>query len=290
MADKSQSNREPDTRDAFEQLLGPGRGIADATARALLSTSEHELLAAQREIQRLRADSAEHDAETERARERTEELNSKLDQKRFELVRTENYLTRARYALVRADLPDPLAYIAAAEHHGIWTPGRPYLIAQHVYDPATWHCYTPANEEGVKAGRRPGRTLAWQRCIRSRLGCPAPPSVSMQPHPVASGYAVRQECSWWDAQCRAWPLEKLSDEHLLRVIDWLEDNLVNIFIAELGRYPALVPCPPNAYVGADEWLADTPLMRALLAEKRKRRLRRRPQRDRPTTYGTQHAF
>jgi hypothetical protein len=92
---------------------------------------------------------------------------------------------------------------------------------------------------------------------------------------LATGLAVRQAESWWDIDGTEHALHDLSDEHLWGVLVWLRENGQRLWQEELDDARMLVPCPVQAYpeaLGAQGWLLDTPLLRALIAEDGRRGL------------------
>lgn len=103
-------------------------------------------------------------------------------------------------------------------------------------------------------------------------------------HPLASGLALRQASLWWDAEMLVyrisanspdnseWPA--LTREHLLAVLNLLEEKLARLWQAEHRRVPWLYPGLVHAHLDASSWLHDTPQYRALEAERRRRRIRK----------------
>lgn len=274
----------------FERLLGDGRGVSDSRSlRERLAGTERELTAAQGELRRSRKTTDSLESDVRALKENVEELKETLHLEGRRAAANECERDLARYAALRGGIPDPLVAVEPV-HQAVWTKGRPYLTGQHVFDPSTSACYY-ASPGGVPAGRPPGRSRGWQRCDEDAY-CPEPASLSTSPHPAASGYALRQDRHWWDAKGEMWTLAELSREHLLGVIEWWElpERADRLWADELQLVPLLAPCPPNAYQSSREWITDSPLMRALLAEKRRRRIRRPPARIKPWTWGDEHAF
>jgi hypothetical protein len=263
--------------DEFDRLLGDGRGITDARVLlARLSSAERELAGATTELERVYSEKDELAHGRQLLHDRIAGLEDAVEDAAVELASCQCDHDHARYIAVAAGLGDPFIR-GEPEHQGVWTPGRPYISGQHVYDPQTGACYQ-ARCLGVVAGKHPRQSKLWYRC--KGAPCPELVELSMDPHPAASGYALRQERSWWDREKKRWKLKDLSREHLLGVIKYLEDNIVRLYADDSAQLPMRVPCPPNAYFSTGghssqyAWLQDTPLMRALLAEKRRRRIRR----------------
>ena len=274
-------------RDAFATVLGSGRGVTDARAltEQLLRT-ERELVATHGEVRRLRN---ENDTFAQNVRvldQAVGELDATVASLSRQLTASQYDRFLGRYLVVRAGSRDPLLRVAEDEHHGIYTPGRPYLGGQHVYAPRTGACYCML-PGGVPPGQRPSDNPRWHRCDGG--ACPRPRQVTPRPHQAASGHAVRQSSHWWDASGRRWELCELSPEHLLAVIAWLRDLASHMRGSELARRLSHVPCPAHAYPTASLWLADTPLMRALLAERRRRGLQQ-PRRAPRWRWGDEHPF
>jgi hypothetical protein len=180
---------------------------------------------------------------------------------------------KLRYFAVRHGLQDPDRAEPLNRHQGIWTPGRPYLSWQHVHCPDTHICYW-AQEGGVAPGRRPGRSRRWVRCEHPAY-CPKVPRLTRRGvHPTSNGYALRQTTFWWDGERKPWRLENLTRTHLLAVLDWLESHAWGLGDRELSSPLPPVPCEFIAYADPLDWMHDTPLWNALIAEKRRRGTRR----------------
>jgi hypothetical protein len=275
------------SNDAFERVLGNGRGVTDTRALGeLLASTERNLSAAHQELGQL---CSETDAFNQRLDELDAivvELQTELSATSMELRWCERDRDLARYCVVRSGGQDPLVAGVNDEHHGIWTPGRPFLTGQHVYEPLTGACYS-VTAGGAAAGERPHESRRWRRCRGGR--CPAPGPIPTTPHPVGSGYALRQREHWWDATGRRWNIHDLASDHLIAVIDYLRDFANPMRDAELSDSRTYVPCPANAYPSASTWLSDCPLMRVLLAERRRRGLRR-PRREQQWRWGDDQAF
>ena len=273
--------------DAFATVLGSGRGVTDTRALTkLLLRTERDLVAAHSEVRRLQH---ENDAFAQNVRvldQAVGELDATAAGLRRKLADSQYDRDFARYLVVRGRGRDPLLLVAEDEHHGVYTPGRPYLGGQHVYAPKSGACYR-MQPGGVPPGQRPSENPRWRRCHGA--ACPRPRRIPRMPHPVASGHALRQSRHWWDAARYPWEIRELSAEHLLAVIAWLRDLADHMRSNELAHRVSHVPCPAHAYPTATLWLADTPLMRALLAERRRRGLRQ-PRQARRWRWGDEQPF
>jgi hypothetical protein len=199
-----------------------------------------------------------------------------LQERDAELQKSWAERDRARYALVRATGSDIFLPDTPAVHHGIWTPGRSYIFGEHCYD-EDGRCYQ-APQHGVIAGRGPGVTEFWVRCADDGT-CPSPAPLPRGPHPADCGRAMRQDVFWWDADGTKNELADLSEERLHAVIGWLHEEAPRLWFDEFDAGTVLVPCPAHAYLSPGDWLADTPLMRALEAEA----ARCRPEADKSAT-------
>lgn len=258
--------------DAFESVVGNSRGVTDARSLArALTNSERELTLTYARLSDAAADIEQLNREKAQLAEVVTCLEGDvaLADHLLDCSRRDRDLARA--ALMRAGRRDPVVN-SVAEHHGNWTPGRPYLTNQHVYLPNTSVCFR-ARAGGALVGASPGKSSRWRRCGDG--ACPQPTAVPVGSHPVRSGYALRQEVWWWDKDLKRWALEDLSSEYLMAVIDFLRDAAPRLHGTEFDSARFHVPCPVWAYASARSWLSDTPLMRALLAERRRRRLRPR---------------
>lgn len=281
--------RRPGDSDGFARVLGQGRGITDV--RVLSG----RLAGAERERDDALTQARELQSQLDTQRHRVLVLSDRLDDcesKLFAAGRERDVLRRdrdaARYAAIRAGTEDPVDVIEEV-HHGIWTPGRPYLEAQHVTHPDSGECYR-AVVGGARPGTVPVAGPAWMRC---RGTCPAPVIPKMDPHPIHTGFALRQTESWWEASLRQLALTDLESEHLVAVISWLHRRAGALWCEETGLATPLVPCPVNAYPGPGDWLLDTPLWRALVAEKRRRgisRSRHAPAENAPWRWGDELPF
>jgi hypothetical protein len=92
-------------------------------------------------------------------------------------------------------------------------------------------------------------------------------------HPC-DGEAVRQTELWWDRNRAGWRIRDardIDDEYLANIIDYLRRHARQLCAGEARCEVPMVPCPWNAYPSPAAWLADTPLMHALLRERRRRR-------------------
>lgn len=270
----------------FDRLMGPRRGLTDArTLSAQLVGAERELEAAVAEIGGLSDENGTLANAVQTLEARVAQLEDELDGERRALRSSERDRDRARYAVLRAGGRDPMAARHYA-HHGLWTPGRPYLVGQHADDASTGCCYEA--RVSVRPGDRPSKSRRWRCCLGD--DCPTPAPIDTSPHRAFSGYALRQARSWWDSSNTEWELRELSDEHLLAVVGYLRDMRLQLWLDELDDRSTLrVPCPAHAYASPASWLADSPLMRALLAERRRRRLRTRPP-ARRWRWGHEHPF
>jgi hypothetical protein len=255
----------------FDDVLGQRRGMTDPRAALLrLDVVERELECVQQEARALHLKRSELSDAVAGLRDQLQEKDAELSDVYDELSASAGDLARARYALVRATDADPFPRNGPAVHHGVWTPGRPYLCAEHVYAPADGHCYR-APPFGIPAAREPGVSGQWVRC-RAPRGCPAPVALPPGPHPAASGLALRQAAYWWTAAAKRWALPDLSDEHLHRVLAWINEHARGLWHEELAAAVIRVPCPAQAYADAHDWLADMPLSRALEEEVARREL------------------
>ena len=273
---------------SFEKVLGGGRGINDIRVlREQLADRERELMAAHGKLGGLQS---ERDRLTDDVRtlvERVEDLEEDLSISAAALTARERDRDFARYAAVRSGCRDPMLTVVPDEHHGIWSPGRPFLTGQHAIDPRTRACYR-MREGGAQAGERPSKSGRWQRCRGD--DCPVPTPMSTTRHPASSGFALRQSEHWWDASHKRWRLRDLTNEHLLGVIEWLRDAASGQWHRELSCGAQRVPCPPLAYGSSRTWLNDTPLMRALLNERRRRGIRPDPDRRQAWRWADEHPF
>jgi hypothetical protein len=252
----------PTLQSRFDGVLGERRGLTDARAAlARLRVSECELERTEREGWELKVKYEHLSDGASRLHDVVAEQNMKLESRSYELQVCRRDLRRARYALVRAVGVDGFARLDPDTHHGVWTPGRPYLAHEHVYGPADGYCYC-AQECGVAVGQAPGSARDWVRCAASDP-CPKPEVVPVHDHPVESGYAVRQVEFWWDRHKRWYALHELTDEHLQGVVRWLGEHSYLLWQEELDEDLFYVPCPALAYEDDIAWLDDTPLMRAL---------------------------
>lgn len=269
--------------DGFERLLGPGRGATDPRLREDLVVAERELGAARRELAALSHSQRTLRQENADLFARIANLDAVVERKDLDIADLGHDRDHARYMMLRAGGRDPLRALAE-DHQGEWSTGRPFLSGQHAFAADSGDCYVAA-DGGVPAGRRPGTSTRWRRCPTfHRFPAPPPlPDVSVN-HPASSGLALRQGYWWWDVDYKRWSIQAtgdltvpaLSREHLLGVLVWLERMLPDLWQAEVAREPLLVPNPVNAYENAEEFLHDTILWRALVEEKRRRRIRYGP--------------
>ena len=263
----------------FRELMGPGRGVTDVAAlRTQLVAADRALVAAAHEAHVLSGRNETLDALTSSLNDKVSELEETLWFVRRSLAFRQFDLDGARYDLIRAGLVDPprmdgnKTFVFA--HHGVWTKGRPFAAGQVVWEPGTEDSYL-APDNGVPCGRRPSRSKCWE-LLDPRESPPPPEPIPTDPHPAGTGQAFRQMTVWVDKHHASWSLQDLSREHLLGVIDWLADNCYELWTRERTNATILLPCPVNAYLTADAWMGDTPLLGALLAEKARRRIRRSP--------------
>jgi hypothetical protein len=265
--------------DPFGRVLGAGRGLTGTSA------SQAELKAAEDKL-------AEALSKLSDAASQVEELLDTASGLRAELQRTSEQLNhcrrnaqdaevrevealierdRARYAAMCANgQRDPCGHVQADQmHQREWSPGRPYLSFQHARHPKTHECYT-TDMGGAPAGEMPGAGRHWQRCIDLDL-CPLPEPMGGQFEHRLDGPALRQTHLWWDREHNAIPLRQLTDDHLNKVIAYLRTNAQELNSGEWRRSRVMVPAPYHAYETGAAWMADTPLMRALLRERNRRR-------------------
>ena len=246
----------------FDAAVGERRGLTDARAAvARLDIAEREMERAQQEAQRLQV---EYDKASGGAAELGELMTQQAEQfqeRDAELRKSRSDRDRARYALVRATGADVFRSVSAV-HHGTWTPGRPYLSGEHVYD-TDGRCYQ-APPFGVAPEHAPGVSDSWVPCADVSQ-CPLPAPLPRRSHPV-DARTVRQDVFWWDKDGTKYEIDDLSDEHLQEVIGWLHEHAQRLWYGEIDAGKVLVPCPAQAYLSPADWLADTPLMRALEAE------------------------
>lgn len=120
-------------------------------------------------------------------------------------------------------------------------------------------------------GERPGDSRRWARCYDP--GHPEATVVLHSPPAPIIWFVLRQDSWWWDQDSKRCALGELTDENLARVIASLRERAPTLYHDELVLQARSAPCPVVAYSTSRSWLADTPLMRALLAERRRRGLR-----------------
>lgn len=267
----------PGTADAptlqarFNGVLGDRRGLTDVRAAlARLGATERELDHTQREALALHEDYEHLANDVTRLNDLLKEQADELEYRCIELRVSQSDRARAHYALVRATGTDISFRTNRPVHHGVWTPGlRSYLCDEHVYGPVDGCCYI-AHPLGVAPGHEPGVSDYWKRCAAD-AGCPEPEPVPVRAHPV-DGHALRQDEFWWDAKMHKHALHELTDEHIQGVIAWLSNHSPQLWVAELDEARVYVPCPAQAYANETDWLADTPLWRALNVELARRGL------------------
>jgi hypothetical protein len=268
------------TSDGFRDVFGADRGLNSLRdLQDRLASSERELAAAhgeaallRRENDALQRDVDLYQAQLDEAHSQTREANRRVGYRERERDLARRDYARARYVAARAGVVLPGGHWPS--HHGCWTPGRPYMTGHHVLCPETNRCFHVAGEDTIApAGARPGRRRVWELCDGS--ACPPLPQVApLEPHPLQSGHALRQTEYWWDARGKRWRLDELSREHLLALIDWLDERAQVLHAMEWTEPRSLRPCPVEAYPDPASWLHDTPLWQAVLAEKTRRRIRR----------------
>jgi hypothetical protein len=274
--------------DPFDQLLGPSRGLSDPVAlSAKLIAAEREAVQLAGELNLVREQRRVAERRADALFDNLSELEVAHVSERAAHIACKRDRDCALYIAVAACAAGDIYVEHTPEHHGVWTPGRPYLGNAHAWSPSTGVCFS-AKLGGAAAGRRPGRSARWERCAPD-VPCPTPVPVDPEPHQATGGYALRQADRWWDKHKREWTIREadateltppLTREHLLGVVDFLLRHCERFYYEEMWRYPRLVPCPAHAYAPYRDphltWLHDTPLMNALLAEKARRRIRRSP--------------
>lgn len=271
------------TGDPFGRVLGHGRGLNDSSVlEAELGKCKDALAKALSELQaaRLHEDSVQD--VLARLREDVNHANAQQGRAERILKEQEGRETqlrvdrdKARYAAMRAGMRDPAPGMPFEPvHQGVWTPGRPFLSYQHAWHPKTDDCYR-TDRGGAPLGEVPGTGTHWEACIDPLGHCPEPlplPIAEFE-HPL-DGAAVRQTEMWWDdnrVAFRIANINEVDDDFLADIITSLRSGASRLCRAETRWDVLFVPCPWNAYASPAAWLADTPLMRALLRERRRRR-------------------
>jgi len=276
--------------DPFGRVLGTGRGLGATSASQQELKDAHDRLA---ELTEQLSEALDREREL---REQVRELGPEvvdltadrdsarqlLKFAREDRRQAEDDRDRARYAALRAGIPDPCGYAGTeAAQQREWTPGRPYLADQHAQHPKTGECYR-ACSTGAPAGETPGTGRHWERCLEPDM-CPDAPGPPDEDGTALGGSALRKtELAWGRDRTPRSPRE-LSDIELNNVIGYLRGDAASLYAQEWTTPRQVVPCPPNAYPSATAWMADMPLMRALLRERNRRRdaaSRRRRARDR----------
>ena len=264
------------TDEPFRALLGDDRGMTDRDASLRLGRAERTVAALEAKVELQRINNETLRALLQAQAEELAEAHSDYERLEDDLRACGRQRDAVRYAAVDAGNPDPLPD-EWETHEGTWTPGRSYLSWQHAVDPDTGACYC-AGLGGVRADVKPGTSERWERCESGR--CPRRALISMKPHPMT--WALRQDTLWFCAGHKPWALhdvaeegdnrlEPLTDEHLEAVIAYLTRAAPQLQQQELQLEQLPTPCPANAYTGAPErWIADTPFMRAALAERASR--------------------
>lgn len=273
----SGSNASENRGDPFARVVGHGRGMSDAgmlgeqlrATRAQLAETLAALEAAQdneRELQVTVERLTEALGREQHERRRAEQLADQAEAREREIIDERD---RARYAAMRSGQRDPApGFTHEQVHHGVWTPGRPYLSYQHVWHPRTGDCYR-ADKGGAPAGELPGTGRHWGPCIDASMHPePVPIPIDMA-HPL-QGPALRQTELWWDKHGVAWAVREISDDYLANIITFLRGRVLHLYAGEAEWDAPFVPCPWLAYASPMAWLNDTPLMRALLRERRRR--------------------
>jgi hypothetical protein len=275
----------PKVGDPFGRVLGPGRGLSSAAA------SQQELKEANDELAEALASLADAEAKQrellQEVRELrvevlglTEERDSSRQMLKFARIDrrlAENDRDRARYAAMRSGQPDPCGHAGTeAAQQREWTPGRPYLADQHARHPKTGECYR-ACSTGAPVGEVPGTGRHWERCLEPDM-CPDGPAVPDDNEQKLSGWALRETELFWGRDRTLRSPRELTDTELTGVIGFLRRNASDLCAQEWTAPTPMVPCPANAYPSAAAWMADMPLMRALLRERRRRRDASRRQR------------
>lgn len=263
--------------DPFGPVLGTGRGIDGAPA------SQRELRAVRAALDEARvhiasAQARERDLlnQIEVLKARVKDLNSAKETAEKNLWHANrdksNALIerdRARYAAMRTGIQDPYSGLdRPAFHQGAWTPGRPYLAYEHVWQPKTGECYC-SSSTGAPAGEIPGTGRHWVRCLDPE-GCPRPVAPRQDVGTALVGPMLRRAELVPSTGARLKLPRALTDDELTRMTNYLRANANDLCKQEWHRTTPLVPNPVHAYSSAAAWMADTPLMRALVRERRRR--------------------
>lgn len=263
--------------DPFGRVLGPGRGLGDTSAsqqelkeaRDNLAELTEQLTEAQEHERALREEVRELGIEVVSLTTDRDTTRQMLNFAREDRQQAENDRDRARYAALRAGIPDPCGYAGTeAAQQREWTPGRPYLANQHAWHPKTGECYC-ACSTGAPAGEMPGTGRHWERCLEPDM-CPDAPAPPDEDGTALSGCALRKiELAWGRDRTSRSPRE-LTDTELNHVVSYLRGDAAALYAKEWTMPGQVVPCPSNAFPSAAAWMADMPLMRALLRERRRR--------------------
>jgi hypothetical protein len=260
----------------FDAVMGSRRGVSEAHELArLLAKTRTALMEAVEDrdaVQRqLSAAHARSDAMSRLAKEEKARAATLADT----LAESEQTRYANRYAFMRQgyrDLPET-ELGAQLPGRGVYTPGRPYLGGEHAYHETTETCHL-ARDGGALIGEQPGHSDRWRRCRdRSHTEAPEPVMPLTARNMPNMTDILRQADFWWDRPGQRWALADLSDAYLLNVIVYLREEAPTSFAAEADESPWLAGCPTMAYASWRSWLADTPLMRALLRQRRRRGLR-----------------
>lgn len=279
--------------DRFSRVVGAGRGLGGAAASqaelraaydALAQTAER-LRETEASVQTLLTEVGSLQKDVARLTRERDTVHQKLEYATADKQIASVERDRARYAAMRSGQQDPCSLTAfTPTHQGDWTPGRPYLAHQHVWHPETGECYS-ACSTGAPTREMPGSSRHWERCLDPD-SCPTPVlSWARDTNGRLSGPTLRQTEIRWGPRPDPVPPRQLTDEELTHAIGFLRANASDMCAEERQKDVPLVPCPVNAYPSATAWMADTPLMRALQKERRRRqRAARRQARARgPTT-------
>lgn len=272
-------NRATATRagDLFGRVLGPGRGLGDIDASrqeltealdklAALSVQLAEALDRERMLREEVRELGPEVVDLTTQRDTARELSKYAQADKWQ---AQNDRDRARYAAMRSGQPDPCSHAVPDDaQQREWTPGRPYLAYQHAWHPKTGECHR-ATSTGAPAGEIPGTGRHWERCLEPDL-CPQGPALPDEDERTLSGWALRKAKLYWSHDPILRSPQELTDDELANVIGFLRTHASDLCAEEWRETTLLVPCPVNAYPSATAWMADMPLMRGLLRERRRR--------------------
>jgi hypothetical protein len=257
----------PDIPDAssggggFDAVVGARRGVSahDAVVAQLTQVTAELAQANERLAQRQHEFMAAAAAMAD-LRESLRRAEARVDENQAERAYSAQALVVYRYRLLRAGERDVnLPHLGAV---GVHTPGRPYLSGEHAFSQRLGRCYV-ARPGGVFVGETPGKSSRWQRCREHLAG--VMPTNDMR----SSRQRVRQQTYWWGDSPRCL-IRELGDTQLGDVITYLRIHAPDLYAKEEAKHPFSQPCPVVAYPDAGRWMNDTPLMRTLLAERRRR--------------------